>query len=414
MTDPTRDDEVAGALDAADRLAPVEASRSAFSSERWRTVGEIDGGSWTEDKPPPQPWLLRATADPDTWPRVPNGGGVIPRGVAGMLAAAGGIGKSTILMDLAVAITSSDGPGDGRGRFAIRWLDVFDVDPDAVGPVVFVAAEDREAAVRRRLWASMRRCAWSTIEPSHRARFMQYGRVPDVDESAPRTVIEAWDTIRERVRDRLVVVPCAGLVKAFLASTDRGAFDASPAFHELVERIKEGHAHGPWRAVLLDPFAHLAGTDAETDNAAANKLLDVLAQLVNATGADESERPAVIVAHHTSQDARKAEVLDATAARGVTGITDAGRWMMVIAGRPLPERDDVPELVRLAIPKNNEGPTVRPINLARTGDGGLQLATRDEVAAYEAATPKAAKATPAPVPTATRGKGGRDPAADDA
>src|SRR6185503_12059828 len=99
-----------------------------------------------------------------------------------------------------------------------------------------------------------------------------------------------------------------------------------------------------WALVIVEPFSRLAGKGAEADNALATAAVTALETLTQVPG-----NPAVMIAHHTSQDARRARVKDATAARGVTGITDGLRWIATMT-----PRDD--GLISLNVAKTNYGP----------------------------------------------------------
>src|SRR5262245_66496357 len=86
--------------------------------------------SWFSEVPRDREWLLKDSRA--------NGRGVLPAGKVGGLIAAGGIGKTMVLTQLALAVA---------GGF--RWLDTFDVTP---GRVLLVLGEEDEEEARRRTY----------------------------------------------------------------------------------------------------------------------------------------------------------------------------------------------------------------------------------------------------------------------
>ena len=320
----------------------------------WRTIGEwgADRGDWLEVAPPPMDWLLTV---PPT--READRRQVLPRGVVGMLAAAGGVGKSMALVQLAVAVATGKPwlVGAAEGRFP-----GFETHNGAGDRVLLALGEEDELKARRRLYQAVQAAQLTPDE-------------------------------RELLRDRLVVLPLASVPVGLMADRrEREEARAGAIADELERRLADG---GPWSLVVLDPLSRFAGMETEGDNAAATRFVQVLERFAKAPGS-----PAVLVSHHTGQGARREGMHDATAARGVTGLTDGVRWVATLT-REVPKKDGDEEaaptaaaMLKMAVTKNNYAGELWPFWLSR-GDGGLlRCATKRDVEAFKRAAVKAAKA----------------------
>lgn len=279
--------------------------------------------------PPPRAYLLRyPTRDGLPVPPGGVGDGFAPAGVAGLLFAEGGAGKTVLLMMLGVcAIT---------GR---EWMG-FRVDPDHVGRrVLLVLIEESDEEVHRRLWAI--------------ADHLDL----DVNE-------------RRAVEDRLAVFALAGTdYPTQLAVVDaEGRPGATASLRRLLEIVRG--ADEPWGLIAIDPLAR-AFPDAETSNAAATFAVQSVERLVRAPG-----RPLVMLLHHSSKSARTTGKADS---RGVTGLSDAARWALSLTVKGM--------LVELLQTKSNySAPMHDPIHLVRDRGGVLRLAsTAERTEAAEAA-----------------------------
>jgi len=215
--------------------------------------------------PPARRWLLRRS----------DGKGLLPRGRAGVLAGEGGAGKTLSLLYLAVSVIA--------GR---PWFGCFPPDDDAVGErAALLLGEEELEEVHRRLW---------TIA----------------------TALQLSEAERELIADRLTVVPLAGCPVGLLETTARGEVLETQFYRDLVELLGSG---GPWGFVGIDPFSRFAQEGAEADNYHATRFLQAVETLTGAPGG-----PTVLVAAHSSKLSRR---LGSADVRGVSGITDAARWV---------------------------------------------------------------------------------------
>lgn len=313
----------------------------------WRTVADwqaADGAGWFTDEPPPRRWLL--THGPHE-----NVRGILPMGKVGMLAAAGGVGKTMALVQLALSVATGR-PWLARARSGEGGF----MTPDGGGRVLLALGEEDALEVRRRLYRA--------------GQTMRGGGLATHDELAAAAA-------------RIVVLPLAGTPGELVDPPDpRIGREAAPSklaaeLWGLLER------NGPWSLVILDPLSRFAGTDTETDNAAATRFVQVLEGFTKAPG-----EPAVLVAHHTTKAARQNGNDDDTAARGSSALSDGVRWHALMTAKTHPEGagEKVPRMASFRVVKSNYGAFLaEPLWLALGDHGELRAAESAQVAAFKAA-----------------------------
>jgi hypothetical protein len=233
-----------------------------------------------EDQPPPGIDLLQWTADRYAGEAKPIAWlcrGTIPLGVAALIAAMGGLGKSYIALDLALQIAAGvAGLEQPRkilgGRIAVE------------GTAVVVTAEDSFDTVHRRL---------NRIDPAAR---------------------------RLRHPKRLIVLPLpdAGGPRPLIATNGK-ALGRTPFFDDLKRQLVQLQE---LRLVVIDPLQAFVLADVNADPAAAQFLWSAMAELATATGAT------ILLTHHMRKDGmlRIADGDDAREAiRGTTALVDGAR-----------------------------------------------------------------------------------------
>jgi hypothetical protein len=130
--------------------------------------------------------------------------------------------------------------------------------------------------------------------------------------------------------------------------------------------------------VILDPLSRFAGLEVESDNAAATRFVQAVERLT----APLHGHPTVLLWHHTNKASRKdgqstaSDAAAATAARGMSALTDGVRWQANIEA--LKRYEGAPELVSLAVVKNNYGRYPQPVKLMRGAEGALRVAAPEE------------------------------------
>ena len=292
----------------------------------WKWLHEC-GSDFLSKSPPRRRWLLTRG----------EGAGVLPLGKVGMLAGAGAAGKTMALAQLALAIAG--GPAEDEDGKPAKWLDTFDVAEP--GHVLLALGEEDIEEMQRRLF------------------------------NAAAMLGMQRDDIA-RASKRLALLPLAGEDVAFLKIGADRNLERTNAFGLLQKKLELAGVE--WKAVLLDPLSRFAGPDAEKDNSAATRFIETLETLTKSPG-----NPTVLVAHHTSQGARKEGSSDATGARGVTGLTDGVRW---VAGL---ENGALASSVKLTCWKTNYSKTWDSVWLARDekNSGALRPEKPEEKTARE-------------------------------
>ena len=296
--------------------------------------------AWFDSKPPRRRWLLE---------REGEGGdagsfvGFLPLGKVGMLAAAGGVGKTMALVQLALSVAT--------GR---PWLGDFTVPASSVGHVLLALGEEDAEEAHRRLYNAFR-AMWPSDDERHAS-----------ERSAAMQL----------AAERITVVPLSGVPCSLVttSSTTRTTEESTAlaGLRELLENA--GH---DWSLVVLDPLSRFAGVETETDNAAATRFVQAVETLVTVRG-----NPTVLLAHHTTKGSRGEEgenASDTTDARGASAITDGVRWVARLSPVKRSENDPVPGRATLSLTKSNYGPPDRRRTVKRADGGALVPLAATEV-----------------------------------
>lgn len=341
--DRLRDGELGDPEDGAEPMPGArdpEAERAAALAadpfrNRWLPLGDAMPDLFTAEPPPPK-WLLTRKSDDG---RVR---GVLRAGKVGLFVAAGGVGKTQALVQLAVAVAVGG---------AKQWLDTFDV--ATPGRVLLALAEEDEDEVRRRLRSAARLLGLRPAE-------------------------------QDEVLRNVVALPLAGTPVGLVARDHDGNVTQTALLDALKAKLAESEG---WSLLVLDPLSRWAGPDSETDNAAATRFIEAVESLVTAPGT-----PAVLIAHHTPKSSRSSARPGATVAitpRGSSALTDGARWVATLSPEDRAEGDELPvgETVRFEIVKSNYAERGEPLQLVRdkANSGALRPMSPPElqqVAAY--------------------------------
>jgi RecA-family ATPase len=206
-------------------------------------------------------------------------------GSAGSVVGSGGIGKTTFLMQVGIAISTGMPTAN----------EVFPANGEP-SRVVYIAAEESLDILRIRL----------------KSIFNLPMEEPKQKSLEPSTINKQNKLLIEQ---NLQLVPAAGhsvyLIK-----------DGKPTeFYEDLCQFCKGA-----RLVVIDPLRRLHDGD-ENSSAAMTQVVQVLETLAKRTGA------AVIVAHHMNKGSAFAGITDSAAAsRGSSALTDAVRWQLNMSG----------------------------------------------------------------------------------
>jgi len=290
------------------------------------TVGKGKRRPWFEQTPPPREYLLHH----------PGGDGLLPRGKVGLLSAAGGTGKTTALIQLAVAIATRR-----------PWLDHFDIGETAGRDVLLLLGEEDADEVWRKVFFAC----------------IELGLTPEQ---------------KREVEHHVLAAPLAGEAVPLMRLGEHGNAEGTGHSDALLARLNEGY---DWGLVVVDPVSRFAGINVESDNTVATRFVQELERFCHAPG-----RPTVLAVGHTSKEARRAGTADQ---RGVTGLFDAVRWAATLNGKSR-------HRVEFEVPKNNLGRPSEMVALVR-GEHGLLSAETNTQAAERSAQEAHEKAAAAAV-----------------
>ena len=203
--------------------------------------------------------------------------GILPRRVPGLISAIGGLGKSFILLDLAMKVAGGD-----QGMHQER---AFGGNIVHNGKVVFFGAEDSANSMHRRI-ASI-----------------------------------GGANLRDRAAGNLYVVPMpdAGGTSSLITHA-MGEYSVTPAFLDMKSQLKE---LGDIALIIIDPLQAFAAADINSDPAAGQFWWSVMSHLCVETDAN------ILIAHHMRKDGafnitKASQAREAI--RGTTALVDGARW----------------------------------------------------------------------------------------
>lgn len=271
------------------------------------------------DVPPKTEWLLTRWQDG-------RDVGVLPRSKTGLITGTGGVGKSYVLTELAIAVATGG-----------LWLGTFKVTQP--GHVFLGFGEEDADEGQRRFWRTANALGLSEDE-------------------------------RRAAAARIDFAPLHGVPVALTSSPTPGVIVATETAATLRKRLEERGVQ--WALVILDPLSRWAGGGVEQNNEIATRFCQVIEGLTTVQG-----NPAVIVAHHSSQTTTRAGESDA---RGVTGIRDGFRWMAALDA--VENQETGARGLRFRNRKSNYSLEFPELMLVRNSDPGiegtLRLAGLDE------------------------------------
>jgi len=291
---------------------------------------KLDLGEWRINRyvgePPEVDWLIE---------------GVVPHGIPMLLAAIGGLGKSFLLLDLALKVAGGGTQWDDELQLA------FGGKVTKFGRVVFLTAEDSASSIHRRL---------DSIGHAE---------------------------LRERAKDNLIVVPLPDAGGAFpFITSDSSGLHHTPGYIDLREQLVDLE---DVVLVIFDPLQAFVHADVTADPAAAQFWWSTIAELCSKLSAT------AIVAHHMRKDGAFSvkNPSDARQAiRGTTALVDGARLVYSLWSLPDSEDEEISRLLHLepgqgnvacgAVVKTNEFADMA-IRTFKRSDGGLLVDCTGEV-----------------------------------
>lgn len=318
---------VAPAMEPARRGQQLPATTHSSSID-WLQIRPIsfwskeDGEDWLDVDPPERQYLLVDRYEE----------GVLPLGKVGLLAGAGGTGKTLLMVATAIAVAA------GRTLFGLYGYRV--ANP---GPVALVLAEEETEEVRRRLHANA-------------------------------AALDLNDDEKDLVRQGVFPVPAAGRSVGLSRPGEQDIVE-SAFCAALKQRLVEAAPPEGWRLVILDPLSRFAGLDVEVDNAAATRFIQIAETFLDLPG-----NPTVLVAHHTTKEARKGPSRGSTAVRGSSALVDGARWVAELTPEEMTDDQfQFASLVWFRVSKSNYTASGTPLLLKHAlGAGGTLVAASKE------------------------------------
>ena len=271
--------------------------------------------------------------------------GVLPGAVPGLIAGMGAVGKSFLLLDLAVRLAAPVGISPQYalgGRIPKR------------GKVVFITAEDSKDAIHRRL-----------------NKLLVSGELES-------------DLQKVKLLDHFFVVPLSDTATGLrpLLVNDGGQYRMTDEWYELCDQVL---ALGDVALVALDPLQAVVQAEMN-DPASASVFWSAVGKLCAMSGAT------VLVTHHVRKEGMReidSPMACRLAIRGSTGIIDSARWVLglwsaqandraaveKVIGEPLGELD----MVNAAVVKSNDVPMAGVRSFIRDKQSGLLLDKTEQI-----------------------------------
>ncbi len=314
-------------LDSREKLGQIEKNQKLSNKFPIRFLDQFEN-NFLLINPPKKPMLLEY-ADVNGIPT-----GFLPKGIVAMLVGAGGIGKTHLLAQLAIAVASGT-----------SWLETYTTTQhcgtDKRGNVFFGLGENQYDDIHRVLYKASKHLRNTT---------------PDLLEKDPL----------EDASNRIAAFSFCGQQAAFIEEKKPSRY-----FHEFKMRLIEVSPKGGWDLIILDPVSRLMGADAETDNAAATQFIALLEELT----IDLPGNPTILFAHHVSKGAirgnatnKSSEGASQADSRGASALTDGVRWQSNFYKKET--------VIAIEMTKSNFTQIIDPIQLERELDGYLKKATQ--------------------------------------
>lgn len=263
--------------------------------------------------PPPRQWLIEE---------------LVPSNIVGLLAAAGGTGKSMLALQLAVSIASG--------------VSFFGFPASKRGQVLIMSAEDDREEYHRRLAAVVNELGKDNLHSSG---------------------------VKAGIRENLFVLDRVGkdnrLTEKRLSAVQKTS---------LVDQIA-GAANSLkcCRLIILDPLSRFDGGE-PNDNSDSTRLVEAAESIRRKTGAT------VLLVHHVNKTSIKDPERGQEAVRGASALVDGVRWVALLSGMSENDakRNSVPSAeigsyVQMVIAKSNYGKLQPKVWLKRSNSGVLQL-----------------------------------------
>jgi RecA-family ATPase len=274
----------------------------------------VSAADFVFEEPPEQEWLIKDQ---------------IPLGKVAMLSGPGGLGKSMLTLQYAVAVATGNSVCWGMSEVCYP------------GSVAICNFEDDKNELHRRL---------------HRI-VMKYSEDAKSNPKLPNT--SADKRIQKHIhRLHVVQLPVASI--RFMDEIGQPTDDLY-YFIEQLKLLEDLHL------VVLDPLRRLMNGSEDSSEVAANTIA-LAERIARETGAT------VMLVHHTSKQAAKSRSADQFSVRGSSALSDLVRLQIVMNRVPNPAEEGLNpdgEYIKCVVAKNNYGPSNKDDAFFRREEGGV-------------------------------------------
>lgn len=313
-------------ISAQESLKLIERNKGAKNKFPIRFLNEFDENFFLVEPPKKAMLLDYSNSDGKT-------AGFLPKGIVAMLVGAGGVGKTHLLSQLAIAVATGT-------PFLNTYIPTKHCGENNHGNVFLGLGENQYDDIHRLLYKATKHLR--VKEP---------------------TLLDNDQTLCTASK-RIAAFSFCGQQASFIA-------DGKPSmyFREFKMRLEETAPKDGWTLIILDPVSRLMGADAETDNAAATQFIALLEELT----IDLPGTPTILFAHHTNKAATQAGTSqNQSAARGSSALTDGVRWQCNYT------KDNSEESVNVAVlkmTKSNFTLIAEGIRTTKDFDGFIEKST---------------------------------------
>ncbi|RDB37343.1 MAG: hypothetical protein DCC88_00010 [Spirobacillus cienkowskii] len=247
---------------------------------------------------------------------------VIPQGDVGLFVAAGGTGKTQLLMQLVVSLSTNN-----------YWLNSFKRDSSSKGKILYAFGEENFDRIQRRFQKIFEDLK---LNSEQREKFLKEVVFLSLHK-VPATFTNEKDSFQNNLKDFML----------------------------------NNNSENGWSLIILDPASRFLPKDAEIDNASATAFIRECEKFTDLPG-----NPTILISHHVNKSAISGAKLfseefdsNQTASRGASGLVDGARF--VINVDTILKEDWLKntkfrnnKLLKIKHSKINCGPQMTPINAA--------------------------------------------------
>lgn len=288
--------------------------------------------------PPKKPMLLECFQDDDRTIT-----GFLPKGIVAMLVGAGGVGKTTLLSQLALSVAS------GTPFLGIFTPTSF-CGPEKKGGVFIGLGENQYDDIHRILYKASK--------------------------ALHKESSSLFEDLLFEASKRIAPYSFCGQQSAFIEDGKTSAY-----FKELKIKLEDTAPSEGWSLLIFDPISRIMGTDAEADNAVATQFVSLMEELA----LDLPGNPTVLLSHHVNKSAlNQSNAQNQSAARGSSALTDGVRWQCNYSKEQEkilgPENSE--DLFLLKMTKSNFTAIFPDIKTKKDPEGFIELVTESQSAAF--------------------------------